>query len=101
VIERRRALDELRRRARAGELTPDDLHAIIGHIQRGNPDRVRSVAIAVAGDYLAMQTDAALTVELIQIAESNDTADDCVRTEAIRALAKATDYKGQRVHFDL
>ena len=37
----------------------------------------------------------------VPIAESKHPADDAVRTDAVRALAKATEYKGQPVHFDL
>ncbi len=97
----RQALDDLRRRAREGALTPDERHAVIGHMQRGNADPVRAAAISVAAACIETRADAELVVELIKIAESKDAADDAVRTDAVRALAKATEYKGQPVRFEL
>ena len=94
-------LDDLRDRARKGALGADELHMIVGHMQRGNADRVRALAIEVAGLHVAATDDAAVTIELIAIAESRDDADENVRTDAVRALARGTGYHGQRVVLDL
>jgi hypothetical protein len=94
-------IDELRRRARDGALTADDLHMIAGHMQRGNAERVRALAISVAAEHVAVTDDPAMVIELIAIAESRDDEDAAVRTDAVRALAKATGYRGQRVVMDL
>jgi hypothetical protein len=94
-------LDAWRERAANGALSADDLHAVIGHMRRGNADRVRAAAIGIAAAYVQATADPQVVIELIQIAESKDAADDAVRTDAVRALAKATGYHGQRVQLDL
>jgi hypothetical protein len=94
-------LAELRSRARDGALTPDDVHVIAGHLQGGQPTRVRALALDVAAEAIAAATIAELIVELIAIAESRDAADEPLRTTAIRALAKTTAYKGQPLQLDL
>ena len=73
---------------------------IVGHMQRGNDDRVRALAIGVAAEHVAVTDDPAMIVELIAIAESREDGDAVVRTDAVRALAKATGYRGQRVSFE-
>lgn len=97
----RSPLEELRERARAGALSAEELHVVIGHLRRGNTQRVRAAAIDIAAAYVAATGDPHVVIELIQIAESKDAEDDPVRTDAVRALAKATDYRGQRVQFEL
>jgi HEAT repeat protein len=94
-------LDDLRVRARDGALNADELHMIAGHMQRGNDGHVRSLAIEIAGLHVAATGDPALTIELIAIAESRDEADEPVRADAVRALARGTGYHGQRVVMDL
>ena len=57
-------LDDLRRRARNGALTPDERHAVIGHMRRGNANPVRAAAISVAAACVEARSDAELVVEL-------------------------------------
>jgi hypothetical protein len=94
-------LEDLRARARNAALTPDDIHMIAGHLQPGQPARVRALALEIATEAVAVAGLAELVIELIAIAESRDPADDDLRPPAVRALAKTTAYKGQPLHLDL
>jgi hypothetical protein len=91
----------LEERAHHGALTPDDVHFVIHHLGPHNPPRARVRALEIAAAHLRATADAMIIVELIRIAEDPDEEDADVRTAAIRALAAATGYHGQRMHVDL
>ena len=56
---------------------------------------VRCAAIDIAGEHLVSHSDTELMFDLIRLSE--DEPDDATRTAAVRALARATGYRGRPV----
>ncbi|MBF6600603.1 MAG: hypothetical protein IVW36_08840 [Dehalococcoidia bacterium] len=66
-------------------------------VERGGD--VRRAAIGIAGELLAERTDTELMFDLIRISE--DEPDEAARAAAVRALARATAYRGRPVDLRL
>jgi hypothetical protein len=81
------------------ELTPEEAHFVIHHLQRGNPPAMRREAMARAAARLAVTSDAELTLALIRLAEDPAEEDADLQALAVRALARATG--GQPLRLDL
>jgi hypothetical protein len=60
---------------------------------------VRRAAIAIAGQHLASHSDTELMFDIIRVSE--DEPDDATRTAAVRALARATGYRGRPVDLNI
>lgn len=95
------ALDDLRLRAKSGDLTPDEIALVRQHLHEHQPKAVRCAALAIAGDYLETQSNAALMFDLIRLSEDEASENEAIRTDVVRALARATGYRGRSVTFDL
>lgn len=91
-------IEELRQRARSGDLTTLEVGLVREHLRAPHAAAVRRMAAAVAGDYLAVTSEATLLLELVRIAED---AGDEIGADAARALARATGYHGKPVQIDL
>jgi len=95
------ALDLLCRRwSRTAEYL-DAVHLFVRGVAWDEGDRLRLAAIAIAGAWLQEREDLPLLYELIDIAERGDGASDAVRDGAVRALARATGYRGKPISLDL
>lgn len=97
-------LEDLRRRAAEGALTPDEVALVTRHLHPHQPLAAREAAIGIARVYLATASGVAseplLLFELIRISEDDAEPDD-VRTAAVRALASATGYHGKPIDLSL
>jgi hypothetical protein len=96
-------LDEMQRRARAGDLTPEEIALLREHlaVDAAVNEPARRAAIAIAGAYLERHSDVQMMFEIIRIADAGTTEPDAVCEAAVRALAKATEYRGRPVQLDL
>ncbi len=97
-------IEDLERRARGGAITTAELEMVRVHLCPADPSSrqmARKRAIAIAGAYLEHASDVGLIFELIRIAEDSDEPDAAVKDAAVRALARATGYRGQPVRMDL
>lgn len=79
----------------------DAVHLFARGVDWDGGDRLRLAAIRIAGDWLQEHDDLPLLYELIDIAERGDGASDAVRDAAVRALARATGYRGKPISLDL
>ncbi len=94
-------LDTLRHRAKSGDLTPDEIALVRQHLHEHQPEAIRRAALAIAGDYLEASSDASLMFDLIRLSEDEAPENEAIRTDVVRALARATGYRGQTVTFEL
>lgn len=93
-------LDDLRRRATEGALTPDEVALVTRHLHPHQPLAAREAAIGIARAYLGAASEPLLLFELIRISE-DDEEPEALRTAAVRALASATGYHGKPMTLDL
>ena len=94
-------LEDLRQRAKSGDLTPDEIALVRQHLHEHQPEPVRRAALTIASDYLEQHSDAALMFDLIRLSEDEAPENEHIRTDVVRALARATNYRGRPVQFDL
>jgi hypothetical protein len=95
------SLEELRARAADGLLSPEEIHLIAGHLGAEHDPRVRRLALDVAALQLAHTEDAELIVQLVAMGEDKRPEHEDLRADAVRLLARATEYHGQPVRLDL
>ena len=93
-------LDDLRRRAAAGDLTPDEVALVTRHLHPHQTLAAREAAIGIARAYLGVASEPLLLFELIRISEDDDEPQE-LRTAAVRALASATGYHGKPIDLSL
>ncbi len=93
-------IDDLRRRARTGDLTPEEVELVSRHLHPHQPLAARDAAISIAREYLAAASAPMLLFELIRLSEDDDEPAE-LRTAAVRALANATGYHGKPMQVDL
>lgn len=94
-------LDDLRKRAKTGNLNPDEIALIRQHLHEHQPEAVRRAALTIAGDYLEAHSEPALMFDLIRLSEDEAPENEDIRTDVVRALGRATNYRGRPVTFDL
>lgn len=91
---------DLLAQARAGDLSGDDIQLVARHLHRHQDPAVREAAVRVAGAYLERRSHAQLLYALIAISEDAQEPEG-IRAVAVRALARATGYRGKPVRLDL